>query len=372
MQKAYLDGIGSQYDDFTFFNLPYVGSYPSRYGKIWLYSHQSSFKTKSGRRVKGRNVGFCNLSGLKHFSRYLSLKRSLIRWCIENKDQKKILLIYAVTTPFLKACCEIKGKFNDVKIVQIVPDLPEFMVEDNGGFKDRLRKLNRNILNKLYDDVDGYILLSKHMAERLSSESKPSIVIEGIYSGEIKPKNDKSQNTKNIFYGGTLAGRYGIMNLVDAFMQVQDADARLQICGDGDSRERVIEAAKEDSRIQYLGQLERHEVLEYQRKAFLLVNPRNSEGEFTKYSFPSKTMEYLASGTPSLIYRLPGIPDEYYDHCFSINNPSVAALASKISEILNLQAEKLQEISTNAQSFIAKNKMPESQCKKVIEFIKSL
>ena len=38
------------------------------------------------------------------------------------------------------------------------------------------------------------------------------------------------------------------------------------------------------------------------------VNPRQNNEEFTKYSFPSKTMEYLASGVPVVAYKLDGIP----------------------------------------------------------------
>ena len=63
-------------------------------------------------------------------------------------------------------------------------------------------------------------------------------------------------------------------------------------------------------RIEFLGMLPRTDVLELQSKATILVNPRQPVGDFTKYSFPSKTIEYMASGTPLLMYKLPGIPEE--------------------------------------------------------------
>ena len=41
------------------------------------------------------------------------------------------------------------------------------------------------------------------------------------------------------------------------------------------------------------------------------MNPRSADAEYTKYSFPSKTIEYLATGVPVVMNRLPGIPEEY-------------------------------------------------------------
>lgn len=66
--------------------------------------------------------------------------------------------------------------------------------------------------------------------------------------------------------------------------------------------------ATKDRRIQYLGSIPHDEILQLQRTASLLVNPRTPEGIYTKYSFPSKTMEYLASGTPTLYMNCQEFP----------------------------------------------------------------
>lgn len=58
------------------------------------------------------------------------------------------------------------------------------------------------------------------------------------------------------------------------------------ICGIGDSEKAIREAAEKDFRISFLGQLPRSEVLEWQKQATVLVNPRQNNEEFTKYSFP--------------------------------------------------------------------------------------
>ena len=76
-----------------------------------------------------------------------------------------------------------------------------------------------------------------------------------------------------------------------------------------------------------------------QHKATILVNPRTSEGEFTKYSFPSKTMEYLLAGRCVVVNRLPGIPEEYYQYVYTPQNESVEALAECLTNVLDINRD---------------------------------
>lgn len=132
----------------------------------------------------------------------------------------------------------------------------------------------------------------------------------------------------------------------------------------------IKEKARVDKRIIYCGLLPRTEVFKKQREATVLVNPRTPEGEFTKYSFPSKTMEYLASGVPTLIYRLPGIPEEYYNYCFSISELGVDALSRKIDEILSMNNNERADIGAKARVFIKSQKNPYRQCEKVLDLMR--
>ena len=101
--------------------------------------------------------------------------------------------------------------------------------------------------------------------------------------------------------------RFGIRDLIAAFNEIDDKEFSLWICGFGLDQPFVEVAAKNDSRIIYWGLVEQNRVFEMQQQATLLVNPRKGDAEFTKYSFPSKTMEYMASGTPTVMYKLPGL-----------------------------------------------------------------
>lgn len=65
-----------------------------------------------------------------------------------------------------------------------------------------------------------------------------------------------------------------------------------------------------------------------QQQATLLVNPRKGHEEYTKYSFPSKTMEYMASGTPTIMYKLPGLPIEYEEYLVLLPDNSQETLTA--------------------------------------------
>ena len=129
-----------------------------------------------------------------------------------------------------------------------------------------------------------------------------------------------------------------------------------------------------DSRIEYLGIVPREKVLQLQSEASLLVNPRQPNGGFTRYSFPSKNIEYLASGTPTLIYELEGIPQEYYQYCYhlSAEEKSVKAFAGKITEIYHTSKEEREKLANDAQQFIFSQKNAPAQCEIIIRLIDSL
>ena len=168
------------------------------------------------------------------------------------------------------------------------------------------------------------------MYKPLNIGERPWVRIEGIFNANKNNDFLEKENFKTILYSGTLAKRYGVLNLLDAFSLIKNKEYRLWICGDGDGSGEINERAKNDSRIINFGQIPREEVLKRQQRATVLVNPRTSEGEFTKYSFPSKIMEYLASGTPCIMHRLAGIPKEYFDYCFISENETPLGLYNTI------------------------------------------
>lgn len=383
LQKSLVTGIREHFNDVELLNLPFIGSWPSLYKS--LFSPNSYVKEERNQNSKFifKNFRFLNIRGIKMLSRYSALKKELFKLCKANKNEKIIyLVIYSLHTPFLKAAVEAKNRYKFVKIISVVPDLPEYMSASTNIFRDYMVNKNVKLQNKLYNTVDGFILLTEWMKDRVVVKDQPVEIIEGIFDSsssqgeQVKDEflnyQEKSVEKKIIFYSGTLAARYNILSLVEAVRRLDRGDVELHIYGDGDTRTEIERIASVDSKIKYCGQKSREEILRKQQEAFLLVNPRTADGEYTKYSFPSKTMEYLGSGTPVLLYKLPGIPEEYYDYCFSLEDPGIDSLSKKIDDILNMDNAKLAEYAKAARNFILNEKDPVTQTEKLVKLLERI
>src|SRR5699024_1860482 len=139
-----------------------------------------------------------------------------------------------------------------------------------------------------------------------------------------------------------------------------------------DMTEDIIRKSNVDSRIKYYGFIPKYKVLSLLKKASLLINLRDKNDEYTKYSFPSKMFEYMASGTPVLTTELDGIPSQYYNFVYSVDSYETEIIVGKIKEILNIDYIKRKEKGNLAQNFIVQEKNPTQQVEKIINLTKSI
>lgn len=367
LQWNLVKGLDS-YVNLKIINLPFVSSYPRFYKNISIPFFQ--FEHKLG--AKDINLGFINLPLIKHVIKYWKLKNELKKSFKEIEFNENVcILIYSIHSPFIKAAIDIKSKYPKTKICLIVPDLPQFMSNIKSPIYKLFKFLDSIYLNKAILNIDSFVLLSDNMASALCiPKYKPWVRIEGIFDPiDLIDSTHKPTQNKNILYSGTLSSLYGIKNLLNAFSKISNSNYRLWICGEGDTTELIKTKANEDSRIVYFGQISREKVMLLQKEATVLVNPRTSDGEFTKYSFPSKIMEYFASGTPCIMYKLAGIPEEYYKFCFTAKEESPEGLYKIITDVCEMSQIELNKIGRDAQNFIITNKNPEYQCGKIFTLI---
>ena len=364
LQYALLDGLIEYYSNINIISLPVIGSYPINYKKIYFKKSFSKYNDKFNLLC----VNFINLILIKHYSRYVNSLRALKKIVKPNKET--LIFLYSINSPFLKAINEFKKDHPNVQLCLIAPDLPQFMSESKNPIYKILKTLDIKIIHKYLPSIDYFVVLSDFMYSPLKIGIRPWTRIEGIFSSKtISNINSQEINAKTILYTGTLDYRLGIMNLLKAFMEINDEEFKLWICGAGNASFDIINASKNDHRIIFFGILPLDEILELQKKATVLVNPRSSEGEFTKYSFPSKTLEYMASGTPCIMHRLPSVPKEYNDFIFFTDRDDYTGLKEKIIEVCSMKQTDLNDFGQKASQFIFENKNPKVQVKKIYDMI---
>lgn len=375
-QNLLIEGMRDNLDNLRVLNFPFIGSWPLNYKSAMSPSaYQKRCATGCGNEYELNNYRFFNPTFFKFFTRqgacYRALRKKL------NANDENVIFIYSVHLPFLRAALRLKRKFKSIKVVVIIPDLPEYKNDTNAKnnlrakIKEILYNYDTHVAPEEYDRVDAYILLTDYMKDRVVKCGQPYAVIEGITTSKVEELSELKYPNR-ICYTGTLARRYNIMSLVEAVVQSKNQELELHICGRGNTEGDIKDLAAKDPRIIYHGEMSHDDVVRLQQSCGLLVNPRTAEGEYTKYSFPSKTMEYLASGVPTLIYRLPGIPEEYYNYCYSLDDNSVEVLKNKIETIMSTPIEERYALGKSAREFVLANKTPQKQCRKVVSLIDKL
>lgn len=339
--------------DLKIINVLPVGTFPKGYKQIILPD------SRWGDNAQNYEVGCINLPILKQIIRYKKIEKILAELDDTN------IIIYSTYLPFLKAVSKLDKEF---KITLIVTDLPEFYDLGRTGFvKKILRKWNNKRIYECLKRVDNFVLLTEQMKEPLKIGDKPYTVVEGMVSE--KGKKIIKQKTENfiVAYAGTLNYQFGIKNLINAFQILNYPDIELHLFGSGDAVEYIKKTSAEFKNIIYHGYVSKQELDKFYEKIDLLVNPRMNDGEYTKYSFPSKTMEYLASGIPVVAYKLDGIPDEYDDFLNYVPDNTAEALAKMIYDIYNDKSSMYRNRAFKGQEFVEIKKNPTAQTRRIIE-----
>ena len=319
------------------------------------------FKEEKVNGVKYKYLPFINIPILRQICLLFFTFIFVVKNCFG--DRNKIFICDVLNTTISTTTLLIT-KILRKKCLGIVTDLPR----DIGNSKSLSKKINEFFQNK----YDGYIILTEEMNNIINIKKKPSIVIEGLVDSKEEATNSviTKYDKKVIMYAGGLYEKYGVKTMIKAFMKINDENTELHLYGTGDLDE-YIKSIK-DERIKFFGVVQNKIIVKEEKKVTLLINPRFSEAEYTKYSFPSKNMEYMVSGTPVLTTKLPGMPKEYYDYIYLIKDESENGMRNSMIKILNLPREELIEKGKKAKDFVLKYKNNNVQAKEIIDLCTKL
>ena len=361
-QQKMVQGFEKSDVDFKVLSAPFIGSFPNASRQIYF----NGFETAPD---KYSYVSFNNLWGYRNISRASALKKAIKSFA--KKEGEKLIVVYSAHTPFLEAAVYAKSLDKNIKICLVVLDLPQYMnlKTDRSKLYDVAKKYDIKKMHKLMEHVDSYVLLTEQMKEMLPIGDKPYIVREGIVTdSQLERKDYQPTKEKYIVYTGKMDEKFGVKNLVDAFKYIEE-DVYLVLCGTGDSDEYIKVAADKDSRIIAMGQVTPDVAREWQDKAAVLVNPRMNNEEYTKYSFPSKNIEYLLTGKPVVAYMLDGMPKHYKQYIYRpVETESTEeSLAKAVLQALCASRDTYSVVSQKYIEYAKENLCAEHFVNKIIE-----
>lgn len=294
-----------------------------------------------------------------------------LRWGLKHRDQSGAIMDVLQTefcSGALYAC-----KLLRIKTVAVVTDLPGLPGMLAGTRRTFIHRFVEKAINRYANSFDAYILLTEQMNEVVNLKGRPYMIMEGLVDVNMADAGAtvNGDGRKIVIYAGGLYEEYGIKYLIDGFKMLNDKDAELHLFGHGPMVNEIEEEIKRDGRIRFFGIVHNSMVVEAELQATLLVNPRPTVEDFTKYSFPSKNMEYMVSGTPVLTTNLPGMPKEYHDYVYLLEDESAQGVSQVLKKLLvDTPASELKDKGLSAKQFVLKNKNNIFQSKRVIDFIK--
>ena len=304
--------------------------------------------------ISGRFHKFFNVIGLMFFGMFTIIRKHpnyIICDAINNSP------CYVSST---------LAKLFRIPAVAIVTDLPGMLGINRNPYKG-IKRIQR---------FDGYILLTEAMRQIVNPQNKPYMIMEGLCSPIIPKVSSDSSSKKSkriILYTGALWKHdAGIEYFVEGFLKAGLENTELHFYGVGELVEWLKSIEQKHPNVKYKGVLPNDKIIEKQLGASLLINPRPSDEEFCIYSFPSKTIEYMLSGTPVLMTRLPGVPAEYFDYVYTINQETSDGVCTVLKEIFSRDSNYMRDLGKKAREFVINNKSYEKQAKRVYDFCKSI
>ena len=257
----------------------------------------------------------------------------------------------------------LAARCRGLRCVGIVTDLPEMMLS---GWAAKV------VSDFLVAHCTDYVMLTEAMNRRLNPHNKPCVILEGHADIAMKNRENRLEDKAKprvVLYAGCIARQYGLMELMEGFLLADLPDAQLHLYGVCDADIDLAAITREHPNIRYGGVLLNHQVVEKEMGATLLVNPRPTVEEFVQYSFPSKNMEYMASGTPLLTTRLPGMPKEYYPYVYLLEKESAQGIADALRKILSNSDEALHRKGAAAREFILGTRNNVAQGQKILAML---
>lgn len=334
--------------------------------RVWV-----KVKNETEAEIRYKYMPFINFPIIKHIWVFIYSFFTVLRWGVKTRDKKAIICDVLCISSSMGSL--LASKICGIKSVAVVTDIYDQMVGKKvRGFNAFVKKLAGYLNRKYVRSFTHYVLLTEAMSDVVNPKGRPYMVMEALcdeaLADEKIPDVEKAF-PKVIMYAGGLEEKYGLKMLVEAFKTIDREDIELHLYGSGSYVAELVEEMKKDNRIKYLGVKPNEEVVEAEYKATLLVNPRFTTEEFTKYSFPSKNMEYMVSGTPLLTTKLPGMPEEYYPYIYVIAEESVDGFAVAIKYVLNQSEESLREKGASARDYVLNKKNNVIQAGRIVDLI---
>ena len=334
-----------------------------------LVGRAGRFTTLGGRPV--RLVPFLNVQPLKWLTAGIAVSIALAGWAWRHRGRPRLVHCFNISMPpglFVWLAARLTGTKTLVSVNDVVTP---------GGIVPHtlFLKMDFALHRWLLPRFDGWMVVSHAIANDFLP-GRPVCLIEGGVSPEFfedvapDPSAARERGRFRIVLAGSLESFNGVELALESMSHLPDG-YELVVAGKGTIAPAVEDAAARDDRIVYRGLLEFDQLLELYRSADLLLNLRVTRAIDTRYFFPSKLMELLASGTPVLSTCTGHVEEEYGGVLYLLREETAGAVAYRVLQIAGMPAKERHALGVKARAFMLTEKSWKKQGERLAEYIRT-
>lgn len=242
-----------------------------------------------------------------------------------------VCIVDTLRVNLVKGAIKFARNYN-AKIIGVLTDNPANLSLTKRSY---IKNVYRNV-----ERLDGFLALSNGLLRAFKVSEKPNYVFEGLVD-EIEPMN-KEPIGNYYFFGGALYERYGVKRLINGFAD-SEIKEKLVIAGNGPLHEYIFQNTERNMRILYLSQLPVKKVYGLEQHAIANINPRPFNKKLDDESVPSKLLEYLSSGVPTISTVHSKLYDIFKDDVFWIKDDSQEGIRQALNEFNRSDMELLKK-----------------------------
>ena len=285
------------------------------------------------------------------------------------EDPQKIIIAFGYDFRIFRQLKKISKLF-DTKLISYTFDTHKGATSSSSFLKKNLANLYFQLGMRYLNTIDGIILFNEEAYKEMKLSipfliSKVGINEESIVS-EVYLR--KSKGEFRIVYSGTLIEYNSIRTLIETLSYLEGQNIVLDIYGDGPLKKYVENCVQRSNNIIYHGLVSNNQINSAIKQADLLINLRDTENYISKFAFPSKLIQYMASGIPVLTTKVLN-ENEFCKATFTIDDLDSKKIKDLIIYIKNhpiLQTQK----SEYAKEYIKEKFLWSKIIGNVIQFLK--
>ena len=279
---------------------------------------------------------------------YLEVKRRKLFRVNHTKRDAKILLkmnlkdaiiLTDTLNPYiLKASTSLAEDFH-LPIIGVCNNTPS-------GIHDTGKSYTTN-LHSMADNLSGYITQTTNLNELFNKHNRANITIEGVLENKYNEEDVKKYG-KYIFYYGNLEERFGVYDLIQAFIELNNPNINLVIAGYHANEEKMDKFSKFRNNIKYLGMISNDLMLSLENGSLFNINSRPYSEDFDRYLIPYNTLDYLNSKSLTVSVRNNILLKTFKDDALWLELGEKEELINVMNKALKMSEKEKEEIIKKA------------------------